>query len=174
MFEELKETPIMFGNIITKCREKDKYLWDMLHTYGLAASIEATVNDRAGKVKAAMYEVAAIMEDFRMQVGGFMGAWDLWILAVVPSLLSNCGIWTEISQKTLQKLEDLQDSFVRRMLQLPTSTPKHRIWMEKVRMVMAIQKLEYKALAKVMYQEQVSQGWPGLAMEVQTARCQHF
>ena len=157
MFEELKETPIMFGNIITKCREKDKYLWDMLHTYGLAASIEATVNDRAGKVKAAMYEVAAIMEDFRMQVGGFMGAWDLWILAVVPSLLSNCGIWTEISQKTLQ------DSFVQRMLQWPNSSPKvslrsdtgllsmkHRIWKEKVRMVMAIQKLDDKALAKVI------------------------
>ena len=35
-------------------------------------------------------------------------------------------------------------------------------------MVMAIQKLDDKALAKVMYQEQVSQGWPGLAREVQS------
>ena len=61
MFEELTETPIMFGNIITKCKEKDKYLGDMLHADGLAASVEATVNDRAGKVKAAMYEVAAII-----------------------------------------------------------------------------------------------------------------
>ena len=180
VLEELRESPIMFGDIETRCKEKDKYLGDMLHTDGLAASVEATVNERAGKIKAAIYEVAAIMEDFRMQaMGGLMGAWDLWNMAIVPSLLSNCGVWTEIQPSTTRKLEELQETFVRRMLHVPQSTPKvslrsetglmamkHRIWIEKVRMVMAIQKLDDKALASVIYREQLSQGWPGLAREV--------
>ena len=43
---------------------------------------------------------------------------------------------------------------------------KHRIWLEKMRMVRAIQKLDYKALARVIFKEQLSQGWSGLAREV--------
>ena len=33
-------------------------------------------------------------------------------------------------------------------------------------MVRAIQKLDYKALARVIFKEQLSQGWSGLAREV--------
>ena len=70
-------------------------------------------------------EAAAIVEDFRMQVvGGLMGAWELWNLATVHSFLKNCGVWTEIEDKTVYKLEDLQESYVRRVLQVPVSTPK--------------------------------------------------
>ena len=43
---------------------------------------------------------------------------------------------------------------------------KHRIWLEKMMMVRAIQKLDYKALARVIFKEQLSQGWSGLAREV--------
>ena len=110
----------MFGNIKTKLKVADKYLGDMVHTEGLAASVAATVSDRAGKVKAAMYEAAAIIEDYRMQaVGGLMGAWDLWNMAIIPSLLNNCGVWTEIDEKTVQRLEDLQNMYVRRVLHVP-------------------------------------------------------
>ena len=102
VFEELQEAPIMFGNIHTKCKDVDKYLGDMIHTDGLAASVAATVKDRTGKVKAAMYKAAAIIEDYRMQaVGGLMGAWDLWNMAIIPSLLNNSGVWTEIDEKTV-------------------------------------------------------------------------
>ena len=118
VLEEIKESPIMFGKIETKCKLQDKYLGDILHCEGLGASVDATVKDRAGKVKGAMREVAAIMEDFRMQaVGGLQGAWDLWNIAIIPSLLNNCGTWMEISTETVDCLEDLQYSFVRRMLQ---------------------------------------------------------
>ena len=149
VFEELQEAPIMIGNIHTKCKDVDKYLGDMIHTDGLAASVAATVKDRTGKVKAAMYEAAAIIEDYRMQaVGGLMGAWDLWNMAIIPSLLNNSGVWTEIDEKTVLVLEELQNTYARRVLHVPLSTPKvslrsetgllsmkHRIWEEKVRMV---------------------------------------
>ena len=124
--------------------------------------------------------MAAIVEDFRMQaVGGLMSAWDLWNLAIIPSLLSNCGIWTEIDAISVQKLEEMQDAFVRRILQVPVSTPKVslrsetgllsmklRIWGEKIKMVLAIKKMSKTFLARQVYDEQVRLQWPGLAREV--------
>ena len=179
--KELGATPIIFGNLVTGAKVMDKYLGDMIHTDGLAASVEATINDRAGKVQAAGFEVAAIIEDFRMQaVGGLMGAWDLWNLAIVPSLLSNCGIWTEIDAKSVQKLDEMQEAFIRRILQVPISTPKVslrsetgllsmklRIWGEKIKMVLAIRKMDKTFLARQIYEEQVQLQWPGLAREVE-------
>ena len=112
-----------------------------------------------------------------------MGAWDLWNLAIIPSLLNNCGVWTEIDEKTVQSLEDLQYMYVRRVLHVPLSTPKvslrsetgllsmkHRIWEEKIRMVMAIKEMGPSFLARMVYEEQLRQGFPGLAQEV-TAIC---
>ena len=43
---------------------------------------------------------------------------------------------------------------------------KHRIWSEKINLVLAIRKMQ-AGLAKEVYEEQVAQGWPGLAREVE-------
>ena len=60
------------------------------HQDGLAACVLATIKDREPKVKAACYEAAAIVEDWRSQcVGGFRSAIDLFELAILPSLLYN-------------------------------------------------------------------------------------
>ena len=112
--------------------------------------------------------------------GGITSAWDLWNLVVVPSLLSNCGIWTEISVKAVERLDELQNTFVRRVLQVPVSTPKVslrsetgllsmklRIWAAKVNMVMALRMMDKRFLARQIYDEQVRQGWPGLSREVE-------
>jgi hypothetical protein len=89
VLKEAREMPIMFGGLVTKKKTVDKYLGDMFHGDGLEASVDATIDDRIGKIKASMYEVAAIVDDFRMlAVGGITSAWDLWNLAVVPSILS--------------------------------------------------------------------------------------
>ena len=142
--------------------------------------MNASIDDRMGKVKASMYEVAAIVDDFRMQaVGGMVSAWELWNLAIIPSLLSNCGVWTEISEKAVERLEDLQNVFIRRVLQVPVSTPKVslrsetgmlsmklRIWASKVKMVMALRMMDKKFLARQVYDEQVRQGWPGRLCEL--------
>ena len=107
-----------------------------------------------------------------------MGAWDLWNLAVVPSLINNCSTWIGITSNIVDKLETLQEKYIRMMLEVPVSTPKvalraetgllsmkHRIWYEKVNLVTAIAKMK-EGLAKEVYEEQVLNGWPGLAQEV--------
>ena len=63
------------------------------------------------------------------------------------------------------------------MLEVLVSTPKaalraetgilsmkHRIWYEKVNLISAIRKMK-EGLAKEVYDEQVTYGWPGLALE---------
>ena len=51
----------------------------MLHTGGLEKSAEATVKERAGRVKGAALEIKSIIEDFQMQcIGGMRAAWELW------------------------------------------------------------------------------------------------
>ena len=108
-----------------------------------------------------------------------MGAWDLWNLAVIPSLMNNCSTWIGISSKLVDRLESIQERYVRLMLEVPVSTPKvalrtetgllsmkHRIWGEKVNLTSSLKRSQ-NGLAKQVYQEQLEQDWPGLAQEVQ-------
>ena len=176
---ETNESPIMFGEIVTKSKESDKYLGDIIHRDGLAASVEATIRDRKGRITSATLEIKAVIDDYRMQaLGGMMGGWDLWNMAVVPSLLNNCSTWIGISDKQEDMLETVQEKFIRLMLEVPMSTPKvalraetglrsmkHRIWAEKINLIQAIRKME-GGLAKEIYEEQVEHDWPGLAKEV--------
>ena len=172
---------IMFGSFETKEKTVDKYLGDMFSSEGLGDSIMKTIQDRAGKVKIAMMEVQGVMEDFRMQaVGGIMGAWDLWNSAILPSLLSNCSTWTELPTKAVDFCEELQNLFIRIILQVPVSTPKvalrvetgmlgikQRIWIEKINLALFIKQSGKSSLAGRIYREQLDQGWPGLAREVE-------
>ena len=158
---QCKEDPIKFNSFVTKEKMVDKYLGDLFSSEGLGESILETIKDRAGKVKTAMMDVKGVMEDFRMQaVGGIIGAWDLWNMAIIPSLLANCGTWTELPTKAVEICDGLQNLFIRIMLQVPISTPKvalrveagmlgmkHRIWMEKLSLGLFIRMSGLNSLA---------------------------
>ena len=176
-----EKEPIMFGGFETREKKTEKYLGDMFSCEGLGDSILETIRDRTGKVKIAMMEVKGVMEDFRMQaVGGIMGAWDLWHAAILPSLLANCGTWTELPEKAIEMCDELQNLFIRIMLEVPVSTPKvalrvetgmlgmkQRIWIEKLNLAQFIRRSGSKSLSGKIYLEQLEQGWPGLAREVE-------
>ena len=164
--EQLKEDPLMLGDIVLKNVKSQKYLGDILHEDGLAASVAATVRDREGRIKGSIYELRAVCSDFRMQIlGGMVGAINVWEAAILPSLLNNSGTWMDISVETIKKLDSLQNLFVLVLLKLPHSTPlpalrgvtglmgiKWRIWKEK--------------LAKEIFEEQIFLNLPGLTKEV--------
>ena len=112
-------------------------------------------------------------------VGGFEAALDLFESCIVPSLLANCGTWTQIEKKTVEKLDALQDMYGRVILKVPQSTPKlsiraalglpvmaWRIKQEKILLVLAIKEQEDGCLAKEVLKEQVRMEWPGLGQEV--------
>ena len=160
----------MLGNIVMTEKKSEKYLGDIVCSEGLRASVEASIKERAGKVKGSIYELRALTEDFRMQVvGGMRAAIDIYESCIVASLLSNCGTWTEINKKEIQLLDEHQDTFVRALLQLPLLTPKAslraafgllgmawRVKEAKVLMVMAIRGQEEGGLAREVLEEQLA------------------
>lgn len=170
---------LLSGKVLEE-RNEEKYLGDILNSQGLAASVESTVKQREAKVKGSIYELRAIVEDFRMQViGGIESAIDLYESCIVPSLLANCSTWTEIKESTEKRPDATQDLFGRVLLQVPQSSPrlatraalgllgmKWRVWQEKIPLVLAIWGQEENCLAREVLNEQVRMGWPGLGREV--------
>jgi hypothetical protein len=185
--KEIVREPIGCCDFITKEKVCDKWLGDLFHQDGLAASVLATVKEREAKIKGACYEVAAIVEDWRAQcLGGFRCAIDLFQLAILPSLLYNSETWVEIPSEAEDILENLQLFFVRLVLRVPQGTPKValrsetgllsmklRIWKRKCMLIRHIKSMDSNTLAKQVYEEQVRYGWPGLAKEVSSI-CQEL
>ena len=78
----------MFGQFRMKRKEKDRYLGQILHECRVM-SVVATVADRVGKLKGAIFEVRSVIEEFTMQsMAGMMAAKTLLERALLPSLLS--------------------------------------------------------------------------------------
>ena len=177
---ESKEEAIKLGKDILHEKDEEKYLGDVLSSGGLAESVQATVQERTGKIKGAIYELGVLIEDIRMQaIGGMDTAIELYKSCIVPSLMANCATWMDIRKETEKKLDAIQDLFGKVLLQMPQSTPKmsiraalgllsmrHRVWQKKIFLVAAIWQQDDDCLARQVLEEQVRQGWPGLAREV--------
>ena len=98
---ELQGSPITLCGSAMNNATREKYLGDQISSEGLAESALATIEQRAGKVTTAIYEIKAIMEDCRINcVGGLSAGLDLWELAIIPYLMNNSETWTQ--QYTLQ------------------------------------------------------------------------
>ena len=125
MEDELKMTPVTFGDFTMKRKVKDKYLGQMLHEDGLEASVAATVEDRAGKFKGAVFEIRSIIEEFSMQsIGGMMAAKILLERALLPSLFSGSCNWTGVKKKTEDQCDDLINMYWKVIFKVPDSTLK--------------------------------------------------
>ena len=180
--KEVEKDPIMFGNFTVLFVESEVYLGDVLSAQGLEKSVELTINKRLPKVKGAMFETKAIIEDFHMQaIGGMAGAWDIWERAILPSLLANCGSWVGVGNKIYKTLNDLQNIYLRTIYSCPPSTPllalrtqagmpdmESRIWVENASLVARILHSSpgEENLCKEVLQVQLAMGWPGLTQEV--------
>ena len=178
IIKELEMNPLQLGGFQVKRKQYEKYLGQILHEEGLRKSVEATIKDRIGKIKGAIYLTAQIIDSFEMQaMGGMMAAKYLWEGAIVPSLLSGAGTWVSITSKEEEMCEELQELFWRTVLQVPRGGPKVMLRAEtgSMKMKQRIQKqklmlarkilLQKDSLANAIYEEQRHMGWPGLAKE---------
>ena len=175
---DLEANPLQMRRFEVKRKQQDKYLGQILHEGGLRKSVEATIKDRIGKIKGAIFLTAQIVDSFEMQaMGGLMSVKHLWEGAIVPSLLSGAGTWVSISSKEEEMCEELQELFWRTVLQVPRGGPKvmlraetgsmkmkHRIQKQKLMLARKIRS-QNNSLANAIYEEQLYMGWPGLAME---------
>ena len=177
--EEIDKNPLRCGSFNTKEVQVDIWLGQQLSSLGIANSMAKTVGARKGKIKAACFEIAQIVNDWRAQaVGGMVSALFLWEACCIPSLLHGAGTWVEMSEKTEKTLNSLQQWFVRLILHVGPGAPIAsllwdncmldmglRIWVEKLMLVLHVRKLGEETLANQVYMEQRSQEWPGLADE---------
>ena len=99
--KELVVNPLKFGDFYMSRKIEDKYLGQILHQDRLAASVAATVAEKAGKFKGAVFEIRSVVEEYSMQtMGSMMAAKTLLERALLPSLLAGAGNWTGINKKT--------------------------------------------------------------------------
>ena len=176
---KLKEQPLILCKAPMKCVESEKYLGDQISASGLADSVLDTVNLRAGKVTTSIYEIKAILEDCRIHsVGGIVAGLELWEAAVIPKLMYNSDVWTDINKVTVDKLEKLQNEFLRALLSTPKSTPtpslcwetgtctmENRILQNKLLFYHHLLNLGEDALAHQVAIIQQKYGYPGLISE---------
>ena len=120
---DLEVSPLTLCGEPMKTVPAEKYLGDMISCNGLAASVEATVAKRRGQVFSNILEIKAVIEDYRATVvGGVAAGIEIWELAIMPFLMNNSETWVEISPKTIENLDNLQNMFY--TLQVPVSHPK--------------------------------------------------
>ena len=180
IYKELELSPLTLYGKIMKEKKYEKYLGEYIHQAGVAESAEVTVSERCGKMFSAHREIRAIVEDCRSTtLGGLKVGIDIWESAYIPSILSNCSTWMEIHQSTIDKLDDLQYSLYRSLLDVPYTTPKaslvwevggvkmkYRIMMHKLIFMNHILHLGEDSLAKQIQVEQEKHNVKGLSQEV--------
>ena len=54
MEKEAEENPVYFGNFVCQPSVSEIYLGEVIHSQGLEAGVEATINHRLGKDRGAM------------------------------------------------------------------------------------------------------------------------
>ena len=177
--EELVSRPLMLCGANMVQEEQAKYLGDQLCGLGLAESADATVRKRRGLVIMSIFEIRTVLEDCRSQVcGGISAGIDIWEMAVIPMLLNNADTWQDISDKTVEELDNLQKLFLRVLLSVGSGCPipalfwetglmlmKNRILQKKLLFLHHIAKLPEDTLAKEIYNVQKKLNLPGLVEE---------
>ena len=112
-------------------------------------------------------------------LAGLSSAWTLWESIMVPSLLSGAGTWIGNIENTIEVCNSVQNLFWRSILNVPKSCPKialicetkmldmkHRIWKEKINILMRIKNLPNESLAKMIHEESMKNNWPGLGRDI--------
>ena len=83
-----------------------------------------TIDDHKGRIIASVFELSSIIEDFQMQsAGGLMSGLNIWLFGLLPSLMTNTEMWTEILSNSLQSLDDIQHLLLQKLFSVPRTTP---------------------------------------------------
>ena len=79
---------LQINGSIVKIKNEEKYLGEYFHSFGLAKSVEVTVNKRYGAALSSIIELKTVIEDFRMHnLGAINCGIDIFNLAILPALI---------------------------------------------------------------------------------------
>ena len=126
--EKLLVNPIKLYGRPMKVQSTGKFLGDQIGK-SVSDSVTATINKRKGTTLLAINDITTIVNDARANViGGIKLAIDIWELAIIPFLLNNGGTWTGIDSKGMEILDDLQKTFMKRLLKVKTASIPLMLW----------------------------------------------
>ena len=176
---EIKNHPIIYDDFEMKVKNEAKYLGDWMSEGGNSSSACVTIGKRKGRAITAIHEIGAILQDIRLHaIGGLMCGLDIYNMAIIPTLLYNSEMFTEMSKDALGELEEIQRMMLSVLLAVPLSCPRpalawdtatmsmqNRIHERKLNLIVHIISLDESALAKQIYMEQRKHEWPGLSQE---------
>ena len=176
---EMLSSPLSLCGAPMKEKVSDKYLGDYIHTSGPRESVNCTVSNRFGRTLLGILETRAIIDDCRINtVGGIQAGIDYWEMAYLPSLINNSQTWTQLSEKSIEMLDDLQNTMYRVLLNVPRTCPKPalcwemggiqmelRVVMKKLNFLWHLANLDEASLAKEIFQVQKEHKLPGLVSE---------
>ena len=110
----------MMGSHIMEESHEEKYLGDMIHTDGLAASILSTVNKCLGILISKLNVIMNLTEHPQMYgLKNNMCARTLYETEVVTSLLNNSASWIGLTDEIVNMLQDFQNKFMLRFFEAP-------------------------------------------------------
>ena len=90
----------------------------------LSESVLITEFERKGMSERLIREIKVTVEDCRINsVGGLVTGIEIWNMAVMPFLFSNCECWIDIPKKAMNILSNLQCSFLRSLYATPKGCP---------------------------------------------------
>ena len=112
-------------------------------------------------------------------VGGLELGLLIWEAALLPSLIHNADTWFFISDSTIQRLENLQNTFLRNIVAVPTSAPisvllwdsgclsmENRVLKSKMLFLHHLVELDDESLAKQIFTKQKEKNLIGPAREL--------
>ena len=100
------------------------------------------------------------------------------VLAILPKLTYNLDTWTELNDKSIKRIENLQNIFLRCLLSVPNSTPvaamnwdsgflsvEYRVSQKKLMLIHYLVNLDKTALASEVFEIQREHSLPGFVIE---------
>ena len=124
--KDAESNPILIGDQKVDNSASKKYLEDRINEKGTAASITKTIDNRIPGPDKKINEILAVCE--HPCLIGFpttIGLISEFETKIVLKLLNNCELWLGLNNNHLEKLQEFQNKFHRKVFQVSQSgTPK--------------------------------------------------
>ena len=89
--QEIANNPLLYNGSPLKEKLTDKWLGSIINPIGVRESTISTINDRKFRILNIINETISIIEDCRFnKVGAMKSVKEIWEIAIVPAILSNC------------------------------------------------------------------------------------
>ena len=128
LMEEFELNKPKLGGKEVSIVEHETYLG---HELGInvSESITLTLKKRSGLAKRSIYEIVAIVNDFRSKInGGIVTGLHLWESVVIPFVLHNSSTWLAMKKSDIDHLTKLQNLFLSHLLNVQNCPAMMMLW----------------------------------------------